>query len=88
MKNYEFDIVLKDLQEISDDLADKLFVAGCDDGTPASGNGLAWVHFDREADSLEEGIASAVKQVQAAGFKVSKVELNAEAVTSHLAYGK
>src|SRR5947207_12253914 len=49
MKTYEFDVVVKDASEITDDQADALFAAGCDDGTPASCNGLAWIHFDREA---------------------------------------
>lgn len=77
MKTYEFDVRLKDVQEVTDDQADALFAAGCDDGTPASCNGAAWIHFDREAPSLEEAIRSAVAQVQAAGFTVSKIELDA-----------
>jgi hypothetical protein len=78
MKSYEFDVVLKDVAQITDDQADALFAAGADDGTPASCDGLAWIHFDREAPSLEEAIRSAVAQVRAAGFKVSKVELDVE----------
>jgi hypothetical protein len=54
------------------DQADALFAAGCDDGTPASSQGLAWIHFDREAASLEEAIRSAVINVQAAGLTVPK----------------
>src|SRR5437868_10102433 len=74
MKSYEFDVLLKGVAEISDEQADALFAAGCDDGTPASCAGRAWVHFDREAPSLEEAIRSAVGHVQSAGFEVSKVE--------------
>ena len=76
MKTYEFDVLLKDISEVTDNQADALFAAGCDDATPASCNGIAWVHFDREASSLEEAIRSAVIQVQAAGFTVSKIELD------------
>src|SRR5882672_3526575 len=36
MKTYEFNVVLKDVSEIMDDQADRLFGAGCDDGTPTS----------------------------------------------------
>jgi hypothetical protein len=79
MKTYEFDVVLKDVTEVTDDQADALFAAGCDDGTPAGCGGVAWVHFDRAADSLEAAIRSAVAQVRAAGFVVSKVELDAAA---------
>lgn len=72
---YEFDAVLQDETEVTDDQADALFAAGCDDGTPASNNGTAWIHFDREAASLEDAIRSAVAQVRAAGLTMSKVEL-------------
>lgn len=82
MKTYAFDLVLKDLREVTDEQADGLYAAGCDDGTPASCNGIAWVHFDREAASLEEAIRSAVAQIQAAGFTVSKVELDVAAASS------
>lgn len=82
MKTYAFDVVLKDVAEVSDDQADALFAAGCDDGTPASCDDVAWVHFDREAASLEGAIASAVAQVQAAGFAVCRVELDAAAAVS------
>lgn len=82
MRTYDFDVVLKDLSEVTDDQADALFAAGCDDGTPACCNGLAWIHFDREASSLEEAIRSAVAQVQAAGLRVSKVELDVDSAVS------
>ena len=76
MKTYGFDVVVKDTSEVSDDQADALFAAGCDDGTPACCNGCVWIHFDREASSLEEAIRSAVAQVGVAGFRVAKVELD------------
>jgi hypothetical protein len=82
MKTYQFDVVLKDIEEVTDDHADDLYEAGCDDGTPASCNGVAWVHFDREAPSLEEAIHSAVAQVKAAGLRVSKIELDADSAVS------
>ena len=82
MKTYEFDVFLKDTAEITDEQADTLFEAGCDDGTPASCNGLAWIHFDREAGSLEEAIRSAIVQVRSAGFTVAKIELDANAAVA------
>ncbi len=82
MKTYEFDVFLKNVSEVTDDQADALFEAGCDDGTPACSNGLAWIHFDREAVSLEEAIRSAVAQIRSASFNVSKVELDANSAVS------
>jgi hypothetical protein len=38
-------------------------------------------HFDREASSLEDAIRSAIAQIQAAGFQVSKVELEPAAIS-------
>ena len=72
---YQFDVVLAGLSEISDDLADALFEAGCDDGTPCSSNGVAWIGFTREADSLESAIRSAVADVQKAHCTVSRVQI-------------
>ena len=82
MKIYEFDVFLNEVAEVTDDQADALFAAGCDDGTPACCNGQAWIHFDREAASLEEAILSAIAQVRAAGLLVSKVELDVDATVS------
>ncbi|HET6246768.1 MAG TPA: hypothetical protein VFE47_03640 [Tepidisphaeraceae bacterium] len=78
MRIYEFNVMLKDATEVTDDQADVLFATGCDDGTPASSNGMAWVHFDRQAPSLEDAIRSAVGQIQAAGFGIAKVEIDAD----------
>ncbi len=82
MKSYEFDVVLKDVSELTDQQADELFASGCDDGTPAGCNGIFWVHFNREAASLEDAIRSAVMQIRTAGFHVAKVELDADAAVS------
>ena len=82
MKTYQFDVILKDMSEITEADADRLFDAGCDDGTLVSSGGAAWIHFDREAASLEEAIRSAVAQVQSTGLAVTTVELDMEAAAS------
>jgi hypothetical protein len=82
MKTYEFDVVLKDVAEVTDEQADRLFEAGCDDGTPASCNSQAWIHFHREAPSLEHAIRSAIAKVQSAEFTVAKVELDVDSAVS------
>ncbi len=82
MKTYEFDLILKNTSEVSEEQADALFEAGCDDGIPISRSGMSWIHFDREAASLEEAIRTAVGQVQSAGFIVSKVEMDVDAAVS------
>jgi hypothetical protein len=68
--NYHFTVVLANHHVMTPELTEALFTAGCDDGTPWSGNGVAVVTFDREAPSLEAAIRSAVAGVQKAGCTV------------------
>ncbi len=75
MKTYQFDVILQMVSEVTAEHADRLYEAGCDDGSPVSCEGVAWVHFDREAPSLEEAIHTAVAQVRSTGLTVAKVEL-------------
>jgi hypothetical protein len=79
MTEFEFTVILAGVSEITEELADALFEAGCDDATPSSSGGVTRVAFDREARSLEDAIRSAIANVQAAGCTVARVEIDAEA---------
>ena len=65
--NYHFTVVLANCDVMTAELTEALFAAGCDDGTPWSGNGEAFVTFDRDAESLEAAIRSALADVRKAG---------------------
>jgi hypothetical protein len=78
MNTYEFTLILKGAPELTEDLADQLFAAGCDDGTPGMCGGITTIDFHREARSLEDAIRSAVAQVSSAGCTVQRVEIDAE----------
>jgi hypothetical protein len=80
MHKYEFTLILAESLELTDGLADALFDAGCDDGTPGTCNGVFSIDFHREAASLEEAIRSAIENVRTAGYEVTRVEIEAEAV--------
>ena len=80
MHKYDFTLILTESLELTDDLADALFAAGCDDGTPGTCNGVFSIDFHREATSLEEAIRSAIENVRAAGYEVARVEIEAEAI--------
>lgn len=80
MHKYDFTLILAESLELTDDISDALFEAGCDDGTPGTCNGVFSIDFHREADSLERAICSAIRDVQTAGFKVERVEIEANAV--------
>ena len=80
MSKYDFTLILTESPELTDDLADALFAAGCDDGTPGTCNGAFSIDFHREAVSLEEAIRSAIADVKTVGYEVTRVEIEAEAV--------
>ena len=80
MTKYEFTLILKGVWELTEEMADKLFEAGCDDGTPGTCNGVFSIDFHREANSLESALQSAIAHVKAAGYDVERMEINAEAL--------
>ncbi|MCH7990665.1 MAG: hypothetical protein IID46_16105 [Planctomycetes bacterium] len=81
MRIHRFSLILADLSEMTEEMANALYKSGCDDGSPGSSCGLAQVAFDREADSLEGAIRSAVSDVRKAGFSVERVQIDDEALT-------
>jgi hypothetical protein len=78
MTKYEFTLILTGAPELTEEMADKLYEAGCDDGTPGTCNGVCSIDFHREADSLESAIRSAIAHVKSAGYEVERVEIEAD----------
>jgi hypothetical protein len=75
---YDFTVVLKDSPELTEELSDRLYAAGCEDGTPGMCCGTTVVDFHRAGESLEAAIRSAVADVSVAGCVVSRVEIDAQ----------
>jgi hypothetical protein len=80
MHKYEFTLVLKGSPELTEEIADQLFAAGCDDGTPGTCNGVFSIDFHRTASTLEAAINSAIANVKSAGYEVERVEIEAGAM--------
>ncbi len=80
MTKYEFTLILEGPLELTEDTADRLFEAGCDDGSPGVCDGVFSIDFHREANSLESAIRSAIANVKFAGYEVERVEIEAEAM--------
>lgn len=74
MNSYEFTIVAGGLPIEGDEWHDIFYEAGCDDALLALQRGLFVLHFDREADSLEEAVTSACADVQSAGATIVRIE--------------
>jgi len=83
MKKYNFTLILSGSLELTEGFAEALFEAGCDDGTPGTSNGIFFVDFHREANSLEEAIQSAIANAKSAGCDVARVEIEAQTLTPH-----
>ena len=76
MKTYTFTLVLSGFIELSEDVEDRLFESGCDDALLSFRDGVPYLDFDREEESLREAILSAIHDVEGAdiGARVIRVE--------------
>lgn len=77
---WRFTLFIKGLSEFTDEQADALYEAGCSDGSLASGDGQAWIGFDREADSLLAAVRSAINDIGKVGLEIDRVEIDQEEV--------
>jgi len=73
MKEHDFTLILSGVDVMTEDLSNRLYEAGCDDGSPYSSQGVAGVRFHRQAATLEEAIRSAVADVAQAGLAVQRL---------------
>ncbi len=74
MKTYEFTLFIEGLEEATEEFADAMFDAGCDDGTCGSSCGRVFVDFDREAGSFLEAVLSAIADVHGGGYQVWRID--------------
>jgi hypothetical protein len=72
----KFTVILAAVTEMTVEMADALFEAGCDDSSPWSSESVVYVAFDREAESLGDAIGSAVKDVMQAAFSVARIDVS------------
>ena len=74
MQNWSFTLIIEggDLQ--SDETFNALFEAGCDDALVARTNGVQFMDFDRDAETLADAVLSAVSAVESvAGLEVVRL---------------
>lgn len=68
MALFNFTLTLSGVTYETEGLEDALYESGCDDALICAYGNSIYVEFDREADSLNEAIASAVENIEAAGI--------------------
>ncbi len=78
---YDFTLILSSQPELTEELCDALFAAGCDDATSGQICGSPQMMFHREAESLESAIRSAIADIQKVGCHVERLEMDNESLT-------
>lgn len=74
MPEFEFMLVVEGADPQSDEVAYALYEAGCSDALIRSCDGIDYLDFDREAESLEEAVLSAVTDIESVdGLKVVRL---------------
>ncbi len=77
MSNHRFTLILSGISEITPELGDTLFEVTGGDIELNMSDRVAFLEFDRAADSLFEAVRSAISQVESAGVRVVRVESEA-----------
>ncbi len=75
--SFNFTLIL-DGGVISDDVLDRLFQAGLDDGTFGQIDGTSIAEFDRAASGLREAVTSAIEDIEHAAPEIRVVSVSAD----------
>ncbi|MHC5539960.1 hypothetical protein ACYOEI_17205, partial [Singulisphaera rosea] len=67
MKEYWFSVIVEGPEELTDEVVDKLYEAGCDDGTVSTRDTVHRIGFAREALSFHEAVGTAIAHIEGAG---------------------
>jgi len=83
MSSYDFSVIIASRTLSNEeflDAADALGEAGCLDGSLGTHAEGMEMEFTRSSRSLQAAITSAIKDIEKAGFKVLRVEMEREAI--------
>ena len=83
MTDYQFSVIIPTVPMTPDeilDVTDALGNAGCTDASIRGHADGIELLFERTAESLQAAISSAIADVEGAGYRVSKIELDREAI--------
>lgn len=73
MTAYQFSLVITPTDLPPDEVAERLFSAGCDDATLSESEGVLLLDVDRDANGPAAAVVSAIDDVRAAGLDVERV---------------
>jgi len=96
--SYQFTLILTGIKDLTPEVTDALYEAGFDDALVGMAAGVPYIDVNhRHAESLEQAVRQAIVDVEAAGFRVVRVEsdianvitrINADLLTLSHAEGK
>jgi hypothetical protein len=66
VREYDFALIVGGVPELTPQVEDALFEAGCDDATLSIQYGLLYIEFSRTAPSLEHAVLTAIHDVEGA----------------------
>lgn len=65
-REFDFTLIMSGMTDFDESVVDRLYQAGCDDGTVSQRYGRVFVTFTREAETFREAIVSAINDVHKA----------------------
>lgn len=68
MEVYNFTLTLSGVLMETEGLVEALYTNGCDDALICYNGSAVYVEFDREAESLDQAIKSAIDNIETAGI--------------------
>lgn len=75
MTTYSFRVILAGVDVLTPEMGRLIEQAGCNDSTMSSRGGVVSVAFDREARSLADAVGSAIQDIESAGCRVGRIEI-------------
>lgn len=67
-REFDFALIVGGISELTEEVENALYEAGCDDATVSIQYGLLYIEFSRTASDLQDAILSAIQQVQSSGI--------------------
>ena len=85
MQTFSFTCTIKNHTVCSEEMAEAICEAGGDDSGIGSSEGIVTIYLEREAESLDAAIRSAVATVYREGYQISRIEMDEAQMESLLA---
>jgi len=79
---HEFVLLIAGFDEMTEDMLDALFEAGCDDSTVGSHGGQNYMDFAREAPSFKDAVLSAIADVRKANVGATVMRVDTPTIVS------